>query len=130
MARSQDAPPSPGEFRWYVDSKLYSTQNFWWSCSKTTTIRKTNEKGEAYVYSVEGVDPASEADINPWPAPFDQPFYSIMNLSVGGRFVGNADHTTVFPQEMLVDYVRVYEKVGGYQASKSRGPGKIPFTMP
>jgi hypothetical protein len=53
-----------------------------------------------------------------------------MNVSVGGRFVGNPDGTAVFPQEMVVDYVRVYDKVGGYQATKPRGAGKIPFTMP
>ena len=120
----------PGEFRWYVDDKHYATQDFWWSCGKTTAIRKTDERGRAYVYSVEGADPAKEADLNPWPAPFDQPFYIIMNLSVGGKFVGDPNSSTVFPQEMMVDYVRVYEKVGGYPAAKRRGPGKMPFTMP
>ena len=119
---------APGQFRWYVDGKLYAAQDFWWSCSKTSTVRKTNAQGETYVASIDGVDPASPADLNPWPAPFDQPFYIIMNLSVGGRFVGNPDASTVFPQEMIVDYVRVYEKLGGYPASGPRGPGKIPFT--
>jgi len=49
---------------------------------------------------------------------------------VGGRFVGDPDSTTMFPQEMVIDYVRVYDKVGGYQPSKPRGPGKMPFPMP
>ena len=120
----------PGLFRWYVDGALYSTQNFWWSCSKTTQVCKTNEKGQTYVYTVDGVDPASEMDVNPWPAPFDQAFYILMNVSVGGRFVGSPDDTTLFPQEMVIDYVRVYEKPGGYQTLKPRGPGRIPFTMP
>ncbi len=41
---------------------------------------------------------------------FDHPFYIILNLAVGGSFVGNPSAATVFPQTMLVDYVRVYEK--------------------
>lgn len=40
---------------------------------------------------------------------FDQPFYIIMNLAVGGSFVGSPSDQTVFPQTMLVDYVRIYE---------------------
>lgn len=40
---------------------------------------------------------------------FDQPFYIIINLAVGGSFVGSPDSETSFPQTMLVDYVRVYK---------------------
>ena len=40
---------------------------------------------------------------------FDHPFFVVLNLAVGGNFVGLPDDTTVFPQTMLVDYVRVYE---------------------
>ncbi len=36
--------------------------------------------------------------------------YLILNVAVGGNWPGNPDGTTVFPQEMLVDYVRVYSK--------------------
>lgn len=39
---------------------------------------------------------------------FDRPFYMILNLAVGGSFVGSPDNNTRFPQTMLVDYVRVY----------------------
>lgn len=39
---------------------------------------------------------------------FDQPFYIILNVAVGGDFVGPVGANTVFPQTMLVDYVRVY----------------------
>ena len=39
---------------------------------------------------------------------FDQPFFIILNLAVGGNYVGAPTSGTVFPQEMLVDYVRVY----------------------
>jgi len=40
----------------------------------------------------------------------DHPFYIIINLAVGGSFVGPPNSDTVFPQNMLVDYVRVYKK--------------------
>jgi beta-glucanase (GH16 family) len=49
-----------------------------------------------------------------WPAGgawvFDHPFFLILNLAVGGNWPGSPDNTTVFPQQMLVDYVRVYTK--------------------
>ncbi len=39
---------------------------------------------------------------------FDHPFFVILNLAVGGGFVGPPDASTTFPQQLLVDYVRVY----------------------
>ncbi|MBD0831835.1 glycoside hydrolase family 16 protein [Aestuariibaculum sediminum] len=42
---------------------------------------------------------------------FDHPFYIIMNLAVGGNFVAAPNNETVFPQTMLVDYVRVYNTI-------------------
>jgi beta-glucanase (GH16 family) len=39
---------------------------------------------------------------------FDHPFFIILNVAVGGHFVGDPDASTEFPQTMLVDYVRVY----------------------
>jgi beta-glucanase (GH16 family) len=106
----------PGEFRWYVDGRLYATQNFWWSSGK--------------VQGGKGARPLRETDLNPWPAPFDRPFYLVMNLAVGGKFPGNPDRTTPFPAEMVVDYVRVYDKVGGYGPARPRGPGRLPFAKP
>jgi beta-glucanase (GH16 family) len=44
---------------------------------------------------------------------FDKPFFILLNLAVGGNWPGSPDETTVFPQTMLVDYVRVYERVRG-----------------
>lgn len=103
----------PGEIRWYVDGKQASKQSFWWSSGK-------RDGGK-------GIAPTREADLHPWPAPFDQPFYIVMNLAVGGRFPGNPDKTTAFPAEMIVDHVRAYDKVGGYGALRPRGEGKLPF---
>jgi beta-glucanase (GH16 family) len=68
-----------GVIKWYVDGKLVQTQTKW------------SSKGNAF------------------PAPFDQKFHLLLNLSVGGGFVGSPDETSVFPQEFLIDYVRVYE---------------------
>lgn len=67
-------------FQWFVDDSLYSTITSW---------------------HTEGHD---------YPAPFDQKFYLIMNVAVGGRWPGSPDATTVFPQQMVVDYVRVFQK--------------------
>ena len=41
---------------------------------------------------------------------FDHPFFIILNLAVGGRWPGYPDKTTVFPQFLTVDYVRVYQR--------------------
>lgn len=78
----------PGEIRWYVDGRLYHTLNNWYSKGQNQPLN--------YAY----------------PAPFDKPFHLIMNLAVGGNFDGNPAESTVFPAEMKVDYVRVYELTG------------------
>ena len=103
----------PGEIRWLLDGVVWATQNFWWSCSK-------NKDGI-------GLEAARASDINPWPAPFDQPFYLVMNVAVGGNFPGAPNAATQFPAEMLVDYVRVYEKTGGYGEIAPRGKGRFPY---
>ena len=40
---------------------------------------------------------------------FNAPFFFIMNIAVGGTWPGSPDATTVFPQRMFVDYVRVFQ---------------------
>src|SRR5246127_1121757 len=49
---------------------------------------------------------------------YDHPFFVLLNVAVGGGWPGNPDATTVFPQTMLIDYVRVYARVSS-PASKS-----------
>jgi beta-glucanase (GH16 family) len=49
---------------------------------------------------------------------FQQPFYLLLNVAVGGDWPGSPDASTVFPQKMLVEYVRVYQKTS---ASCSEG---------
>lgn len=86
----------PGEIRWYVDGELYQVQNNWYSKNKNEAVEYT------------------------YPAPFDQPFYLIMNLAVGGWFDGDPDGSTKFPETLEVDYIRVYELEGGYDENISK----------
>jgi len=59
----------------------------------------------------------TKEDMMPYHWPFDEEFYFIFNLAVGGNWPGNPDEdssdrfATVFPQRLEVDYVRVYEGV-------------------
>ena len=52
----------------------------------------------------------SSNDTQGMPYPFNQKFFFILNVAVGGNWPGNPDATTQFPQQMLVDYIRVFEK--------------------
>ncbi len=77
---------NPGEIKWFVDGYLVHTENEWFSV--------TEGQGEIT-----------------YPAPFDQPFYMILNLAVGGSWVGYPDETTDFENARYeVDYVKVYQK--------------------
>lgn len=40
---------------------------------------------------------------------FHKNFFILLNIAVGGNWPGNPDATTVFPQKMIIDYVRVYQ---------------------
>src|ERR1051325_4498365 len=80
--------------QWYVDGQLYETQTSWTSST------------------------------GPYPAPFNQPFFLIMNLAVGGNYVGNPSTNSintnaVWPGEMQVDYVRVYDLTPPLQLGRS-----------
>ncbi len=77
----------PGEFRFYVDDVLFYTVNDWF----------TQKPGFGKVA---------------YPAPYDQPFYMILNLAVGGSWVGYPDDNDVFGEnaQFVIDYVRVYQK--------------------
>ena len=82
-----------GEIRWYVDDVLYSTQTEWFSANHA------------------------------YPAPFDQNFYLILNLAVGGTFDGidgvHADPATFANGEKHfdIDYVRVYDLGDSFTAA-------------
>jgi beta-glucanase (GH16 family) len=106
----------PGEIRWSVDGVVWARQDFWWSCSE--------------MRDGQDMEAAGTSDLNPWPAPFDQPFYLVMNVAVGGNFPGAPNPVTPCPADLQVDYVRVYDKVGGYGEPGLRGKGRLPAVMP
>ncbi|HEU5107203.1 MAG TPA: lectin, partial [Micromonosporaceae bacterium] len=62
----------------------------------------------------------ADAGSNKWV--FDHPFFMILNIAVGGLWPGYPDATTVLPQTMMIDYVRVY--------SYTSGPGNPPPPPP
>lgn len=103
----------PGRIRWLFDDQPWAAQDFWWSCSRTVDGA--------------GAAPRDERDINPWPAPFDRPFYIVMNIAVGGNFPGTPDATTPLPAALEVDYVRVYARRNGYGPTPPRGGGRLPW---
>ncbi len=54
--------------------------------------------------------PYTRTTLLPTTWPFDQDFYMILNVAVGGNLPGNPGPNTQFPQTMEVDYVRVYRQ--------------------
>ncbi len=93
-------------FLFYVDGHLYETQYGWGSSTA-----------------------------NPYPYPFNQPFFLLMNLAIGGQYVGNPSTNsinsgTVFPCEMDVDYVRVYDVTDPLLLSIQRSGSNILLSWP
>jgi beta-glucanase (GH16 family) len=61
-----------------------------------------------------------------YPKPFDQSFFMMFDLAVGGSWGGPPDNTTVFPQKMLVDWIRIYKRQNPSEITRqaeNRGPG-------
>lgn len=76
----------PGKIIWYIDGVKFHEESDWFSA----------KSGQGEVT---------------YPAPFDQPFYMILNLAVGGSWVGYPDETTTYDdQQFAIDYVKVYQK--------------------
>ena len=44
---------------------------------------------------------------NTWP--YNQPFYFLINMAIGGNFGGPDIDNSVFPQEFSIDYIKVYQ---------------------
>jgi beta-glucanase (GH16 family) len=51
----------------------------------------------------------NKADVGSNTYPFNEDFFFIFNLAVGGNWPGNPDASTYFPQWLIVDYIRVYQ---------------------
>jgi len=66
---------------------------------------------DSLTYSLDGMQLkgiAIESDMKE----FLRSCYLILNIAVGGYWPGNPNETTIFPQTMFVDYIRVYSKTG------------------
>mgnify|MGYP000879847133 FL=1 len=51
----------------------------------------------------------SSANVTNTAYPFNDNFFFILNIAVGGNWPGSPDGSTVFPQRMYIDYVRVFQ---------------------
>jgi beta-glucanase (GH16 family) len=112
-------------------NKIYGTaharaySSFTGSAPKSATINVQDAASAFHVYAIEWspakidyyVDQTNYHMVTndlggsaSWP--FDVPFYIIVNLAVGGGWVGTPGTSTVFPAMMEVDYIRVYQTVG------------------
>ena len=87
----------PGVVRWFVDGNMYYETSSWWTMA--------NDAEEPF----------------PYPAPYDKPFYILLNLAIGGTYDDyRIPKDYEFPLQMKVDYVRVYEKTDGYNYDVER----------
>jgi beta-glucanase (GH16 family) len=86
-----------GRLRFFIDGVHFQTQivdEYW-------TYYPANEDGF--------YDPFGAYSLGLEDAPFDQAFHLLINFAIGGNPVGAPDGSTMFPQAMEIDYVRVYE---------------------
>ena len=88
----------------------------------TTSIQPVDLSADFHIYSavrskdqirffIDGTQyfTFSSSDVGSSPYPFNNPFFMILNVAVGGDFDGNPDASTTFPQQMLVDYVKHFQ---------------------
>lgn len=85
----------------------WQTFSIVWSDTYIRFLRNGAQYHEVAVggWSTGGVQPSST---NPY-APFDVPFYLILDMAVGGLYPGYNIATSQAPFRYLVDYVRVYD---------------------
>ncbi len=92
--------------------------------TKTFSLEKARFDTQFHVFAIEWGEDFIEyyvddrlyqritPDIVPGEWVFDHPFYMILNIAVGGTFVGfPSPEGTRFPQTMVIDYVRIYKEV-------------------
>lgn len=77
-------------------------------------IYRADWTGNSITFSVDGNRYATKtpADARGKKWVFDHNFFILLNVAVGGGWPGPPDSTTIFPQSMIVDYVRVYAQSG------------------
>ena len=71
------------------------------------------------------------SSVGSYPVPFNQPFFFIMNLAIGGSYLGwpsesSVNSGTAFPVEMDVDYLRVYQQTNTAFVAVSSTPPQAP----
>jgi beta-glucanase (GH16 family) len=83
-----------------------------------------------------------ESQSSPWgnssgasPFPFNQPFFLIMNMAIGGNYVSNPSQSainanTTFPAEALVDYVRIYNTTDPFRLAVQQSGTNLVLTWP
>lgn len=93
-------------------------------------VYRADWTANSIVFSVDGKAYATKtpADTkgNRWV--FDHPFFLILNIAVGGTWPGSPNQSTIFPQQMTVDYVRVYTKDNNNNSNNNidnNTPGKV-----
>jgi beta-glucanase (GH16 family) len=96
---------STNSIQWLVDGQIYENQTSWSSST------------------------------GPYPAPYNQPYYFILNLAVGGNYLGNPTTNTinansVFPGDMQLDYIRVYDLTAPLQISVTGSNGAFALSWP
>jgi beta-glucanase (GH16 family) len=79
----------------------------------------------AVSFSVDGnvyeTHTSAETNGNPWA--FNHPFFLLLNVAVGGNWPGSPNSSTVFPQQMVVDYIHVYAQSTGGGSGQITGLG-------
>jgi beta-glucanase (GH16 family) len=94
---------------WLIDGQAYQTQSNWY-CNV-----------------------GSSSGRYPYPAPFDVPFFLIMDLALGGDYVNNPPTNVIdalLPAEMLVDYVRVWDQTPPLAITPARSNGLVVLRWP
>ena len=97
--------PELGSFRLSESGTTYSDEYHVFSLewSQDTLIWLMNE--QPYFELITGEHASLQSE-----TPFNDPFFFIFNIAVGGNWPGYPDECTLFPQFMAVDYVRVYQE--------------------
>lgn len=90
--------------------------------SKSFTLTNARFDTDYYIYAIEWNEDKIDFFVNdflyqrikredvPGEWVYDQPFFLLLNVAVGGNYVGWPVEQTPFPQKMIIDYVKVYRE--------------------
>lgn len=113
-----------GHEPWKVFGTIHYGHDFWRFNSQELELEEGTFADDFHVFTVlwneqciqfqmDGKnvgEPNTRSTTLPTTFPFDQEFHMLLNVAVGGNLPGNPDASTIFPQTMEVDYVRVYQE--------------------